>query len=80
MFIIHRVTRPRSSATVDRIRAAWIASKLTQEQLIARAKLEITQGALSRRLAGKTRMPTDEAEALLRALRRWLPGSDSIAA
>ena len=65
---------------MERIRAAWVSSNLTQDELIERAKLQITQGALSRRLSGKTRMPTDDAEALLRVLRRWLPDGDSIAA
>jgi transcriptional regulator with XRE-family HTH domain len=52
----------------EALRAAWLASGLTQRELIARAALEMSQAALSRKLSGTTSLTTVEAEALARAL------------
>jgi hypothetical protein len=53
----------------EQLHDAWLASGMTQEQLIAKCKLPFTQSGLSRRFSGATPLSTDEAEALARALR-----------
>lgn len=61
----------------EQLRAAWIASGLTLETLRERAGLEYGAHNLSRKLAGKQVLTTDEAERLADALTLtllWAPG------
>lgn len=56
------------ASLADQLRAAWEASELTLDQLLARAGLDMTRVSLSRKLRGEQILTTEECEALALAL------------
>ncbi len=66
------VAAKRINPRVSKLRAAWLASKMSQDELSKRARLGVTQAAMSRRLYGQTPITLDEYDALTRVLAEWL--------
>ena len=52
----------------EQLRDAWEKSELTLDELAEQAGMKQSQGSISRKLNGKQKLFTDEAEALARVL------------
>lgn len=61
----------------EQLHEAWKSSGLTQQELIAKCGLPLTQSGLSRRLSGATPISTTEAEAIARALDIQIVGGEA---
>lgn len=53
----------------QQLHAAWEASGLTMGELLKRAKLDMDETSLGRKLDGKQSLRIEEAEAIARALK-----------